>query len=278
MMQKTIVSEVFASGVGLFTGEKVSLKLLPAAPNTGIIFERVDLPGRPKIPALLSFVRQTPRCTRLATDDAGIIMVEHLLSALGAMGVDNVKIEVDGPEILAADGSAKLFVDLIEKAGLLEQGVPRKILTLSKPIYWSEGEVHIVALPAEEFRLSYMMHYPQSSLLGSQYYSAALSPQHFKEQIAPSRTFSLYEEILPFIERGMIKGGGLDNALVIKGDQIMNPEGARFADEMVRHKVLDLNGDLVLLGVRLKAHIISVCSGHSSNIAFAQTISQLECL
>jgi UDP-3-O-[3-hydroxymyristoyl] N-acetylglucosamine deacetylase len=115
-------------------------------------------------------------------------------------------------------------------------------------------------------------------LLGSQYYSVSVSPERFKKEIASCRTFSLYEEILPFIEKGLIKGGGLDNALVIKGDQIMNPGGARFQDEMVRHKILDLIGDLSLIGVPLLGHIISVCSGHSSNIAFAKVISSLESL
>lgn len=276
-MQKTIKNEQFASGIGLFTGEKVTLKILPAPPNTGIIFQRVDLPGKPEIPAHLSFVREAPRCTRLANGSASIHMVEHLLSALGAMGVDNARIEVGGPEILAADGSAKLFVELIEKASLEVQSVPRKVIKITEPLYWSEGEVHLVALPADEFRLTYTMHYPQSPLLRSQYYTVLLTPSRFKEEIASCRTFSLYEEILPFIERGMLKGGGLENALVIKGDQIMNPEGARFPDEMVRHKILDLIGDLTLVGVPIMGHIISVRSGHSSNTALAKMISKLEC-
>lgn len=275
--QKTIQNEVVASGIGLFTGEKVSLKILPAPPNTGIIFQRVDLPGKPEIPARLSFVREAPRCTRLATDKASIHMVEHLLSALGAMGIDNARIEVQGPEILAADGSAKLFVDLLETARIEVQKAPRKLLKIPKPIYWSEGEVHLIALPADEFRISYTMHYPQSPLLRSQFYTVSLSPKRFKEEIAPCRTFSLYEEILPFIEKGMLKGGGLENALVIKGEQIMNPEGARFPDEMVRHKILDLIGDLSLVGIPILGHIISVRSGHSSNIAFAKMIAKLEC-
>ncbi len=276
-MQKTIEREASASGIGLFTGEKVSLKIVPAPPNSGIVFQRVDLPGKPEIPARLSFVREAPRCTRLAFEKASIHMVEHLLSALGAMGVDNVRIEVEGPEILAADGSAKLFVELIEEAGLKNQKAKRPYLKISNPIYWSEGDVHLIALPANEYRISYTLHYPQSPLLRSQYYTVSLSPDRFKEEIAPSRTFSLYEEILPFIEKGMIKGGGLENALVIKGDQIMNPEGARFSDEMVRHKILDLIGDLSLIGAPILGHIISVRSGHSSNIAFAKMISNLEC-
>lgn len=275
-MQKTIQKEVSASGIGLFTGEKVSLKILPASSNTGIQFIRVDLPGKPKIPADLSFVRDAPRCTRLANAHLSIHMVEHLLSALSGMGIDNAYIEVEGPEILAADGSAKLFVDLIEEAGIEELNTPKKVLKIARPLYWSEGEVHLIALPANEFRISYTMHYPQSSLLRSQFYTILLDPARFKEEIASCRTFSLYEEILPFIEKGIIKGGGLENALVIKGDHIMNPEGARFPDEMVRHKILDLIGDLSLLGRLILGHIISVRSGHSSNIAFAKMIANME--
>lgn len=275
-MQKTIEQEASASGIGLFTGEKVSLKIVPAPANSGIVFQRTDLPGKPEIPARLSFVREAPRCTRLAFEKASIHMVEHLLSALGAMGIDNARIEVEGPEILAADGSARLFVELIEKAGIKNQKVARPILKIPHPLYWSEGDVHLIALPANEYRISYTLHYPQSPLLRSQYYTVSLSPQRFKDEIAPCRTFSLYEEILPFIEKGMIKGGGLENALVIKGDQIMNPEGARFSDEMVRHKILDLIGDLSLVGMPILGHIISVRSGHSSNIAFAKMISKLE--
>jgi UDP-3-O-[3-hydroxymyristoyl] N-acetylglucosamine deacetylase len=275
-MQQTIESEVIASGVGLFTGEQVSLKILPAPPNTGIVFQRVDLEGKPEIPARLVFVRDAPRCTRLVKHKASILMVEHLLSALGGVGIDNARVEVQGPEILAGDGSAKLFVELIERAGIVQQDAPRRAIKILKPIHWSEGEVHLIALPAEEFRISYTMHYPQSPLLRSQFYTISLDPIRFKEEIASCRTFSLYEEILPFIEKGLIKGGGLENALVIKGDRIMNPEGARFSDEMVRHKILDLIGDLSLLGAPILGHIISVRSGHASNIAFAKMIANLE--
>ncbi len=192
------------------------------------------------------------------------------------MEIDNARIEVDGPEILAADGSARLFVELIERAGIEEQSLPQKVLKIPRPIFWSERDVHLIALPASGFRISYTLHYPQSPLLRSQFYTIVMNPDRFKEEIASCRTFSLYEEILPFIEKGMIKGGGLENALIIKGGQIMNPEGARFADEMVRHKVLDLYGDLSLVGP-IEGHIISLCSGHASNIAFAKMIANMEC-
>ncbi len=272
-LQHTLKCEGAAAGIGLFTGEKVSLKLVPAPPNSGILFQRVDLPGRPEIPATLSNVREATRTTRLATEKGSVHMVEHLLSALRALEIDNVRVEVNGPEIIAGDGSSQIFVDLIESLGRVEQNAPRSYLTLAKPLFWSEGDVHLVALPANEFKVSYTMHYPQSPWLGSQYYSFSLSPKKFKEEIASCRTFSLYEEIVPYIEKGVIKGGGLENALIIKGDQVMNPGGARFQNEPVRHKVLDLIGDLSLMGPFL-GHIISIRSGHSSNITFAKMIME----
>ena len=273
-MQKTLQREAIASGIGLFTGEKTTLKICPAEPNTGLVFQRVDLPEKPLIPARLNYVREVPRSTRLASEKGSVMMVEHLLSALYAYGVDNARIEVDGPEIPAADGSSKLFVELLESAGLQTQSEPRRVIRVAQPLYWSEGDIHLIALPAPEFRLSYTMHYPHSPLLKSQYYSFSLRPDRYREEIAMCRTFSLYEEILPFIEKGMIKGGGLENSLVIRGDRILNPEGARFPDEMVRHKILDLIGDLSLIGAPLLAHIISVRSGHSSNVAFAKVLSK----
>lgn len=271
-MQKTFQGEASVCGVGLFTGEKVSLKIGPGPCNSGIVFQRIDLPGKPEIPALVPFVQKAPRCTRLAHQSASVSMVEHLLSALYAFGVDNARIEVEGPELPAADGSSQLFVELIEKTGLVEQDFPRKYLQISEPVFWSEGDVHLIALPSSEFRLSYTMHYPHSPLLRSQYYSFLSDPVRYKQEIAPCRTFSLYEEILPFIEKGIVKGGGLENALVIHGDKILNPGGARFYDEMVRHKVLDLMGDLSLVGTPLLAHIIAIRSGHSTNVAFAKIL------
>lgn len=273
-MQKTLLREAALSGMGLFTGEKVKLRILPVPAGTGILFRRTDLPGSPEIPARLENVREAPRCTRLATEKASVLMVEHLLSALYSYGVDNAAIEIEGPEIPAGDGSARVFVDLIEQSGLKSLEFPKASIRVSQPLYWSEGDVHLIALPCPDFRLSYTMHYPQSPLLRSQYYAFSMNSDRYKSEIAPCRTFSLYEEIVPLIEKGLIKGGGLENALVIKGGEILNPEGARFPDEMVRHKVLDLIGDLSLVGAPLCAHIIAVRSGHSSNVAFAKTLAK----
>lgn len=272
--QTTLSQEASLSGIGLFTGEKVALKICPSSPTSGIVFQRVDLPGKPEVPAHLGFVQSAPRSTCLAKGEARILMVEHLLSALYALGVDNARIEVEGPEIPAGDGSAQPFIDLIEEASLQKQEALRSFAHIQTPLYWSQGEIHLVALPSSEFRLSYALHYPHSPLLRSQYYSFRFSAENYKEELALCRTFSLYEEILPFIEKGIIKGGGLENALVIQGDRILNPGGAHFPDEMVRHKILDLIGDLALIGRPLLAHVIAIRSGHASNVAFAKLLAE----
>ncbi len=278
-MQKTLKRPISISGRGLFSGEKSSMTILPAQADTGIIFQRIDLPGTPEIPALLDFVQDSSRCTRLGVGLTSILMVEHLLSALFSYEIDNARILISGPEVPSCDGSAKQFVESIETTGLEIQEKPASVLSLESPVFYSCGDVHLVGLPSETFKISYTLHYPQSPLIQSQFYLYSAESSRYKEEIAPSRTFSLYEEIIPFIEKGLIKGGGLENALVIQGDQILNPEGVRYKNEMVRHKVLDLIGDLSLIGKRLRAHFIAICSGHASNIAFAKkVVSRFQCL
>lgn len=274
MHQKTLRSSGKVAGVGLFTGEKVSVTIRPAAVGTGIVFRRKDLPGTPEFRAHFSLVNPAPRCTRLGKGDASIFLVEHLLSALYGYGIDNAVLDVEGPEIPVGDGSAKIFTDLLDSLGLKEQSAPKRFAKVQKPVFWSEQEIHLIALPSDEFRVSYTLHYPNSPLLQSQYYSFVLNGEKYREEIARCRTFSLYEEILPFIEKGMIRGGGLENALVIHGDKILNPGGAHFPDEMVRHKILDLLGDLSLIGRPILGHIIAIRSGHASNVAFAKLLAK----
>ncbi len=208
--QTTLSRAILFSGLGLFTGEPASIRLLPAPAGSGICFQRIDLPGLPEIPAQLEYIRQTPRCTLLSRGDASIQLVEHLLSAISGMGIDNVRIEVAGAEIPAGDGSAYDFVKLIEKAGIEELEEPRRVFEIQEPLFWSEGETHLVALPADDFKISYTLHYPQSPLIGSQYFSCTVTPALYRSELASCRTFSLYEEIAPFIEKGIIRGGGLE--------------------------------------------------------------------
>ncbi len=262
---------VTLSGVGLFTGEKVSIRLSPAEEGVGVVFKRKDLPGRPLLPAKLEYVKGTPRCTIIGNDGVFVQTVEHLLSAIKAYGIDNVLIEIDGPEVPIFDGSSAAFVEAIANSGVSEQGEEKVLKRLSAPVYWSQGDIHLVALPSDEYRICYSLNYPKSTILRSQYYSVVVNEQSFKTEIAESRTFCFYEEIAPLLEKGLIKGGGLENAVIIKEDRVINPEGVRYPDEMVRHKILDLIGDLSLIEPFV-AHIIAIRSGHTSNVAFAKVL------
>lgn len=270
--QRTIGDVITISGLGLFTGQKVEMTLRPAAENTGICFQRVDLKDKPILPAQVQYVCGTPRCTVLGKGQVVVQTVEHVLAALKAYEIDNLLIEINGAEVPIGDGSATPFVELIEKAGITYQKSFKKFYHLSAPVFWSQGDVHLVALPSDEFRISYTLNYPNSEILRAQFHTVSISEENFKAEIAPCRTFSLYEETVPFIEQGLIKGGSLENAVIIKGGAILNPEGLRFPDEMVRHKILDLLGDLSLVGLSFFAHIIAIRSGHFSNTAFSKEL------
>ncbi|MCH9614389.1 MAG: UDP-3-O-acyl-N-acetylglucosamine deacetylase [Chlamydiia bacterium] len=270
--QRTIEKSVSLSGIGLFTGVRSRVTLHPAPEGTGIQFLRADLAGNPRLPALVENVIGTPRCTILGNDKCSVQTVEHILAALKAFELDNVIIEIDGPEIPSMDGSAQEFVQIIEDAGSAVLDSTKEVYRLHDPIFWSKGDVHLVALPSEEFRISYTLSYPNSELLKSQFYSAAINDEVFKEEIAPARTFSLYEEIVPLIEKGSIKGGNLENAVLIKNDAVLNPDGVRYPDEMARHKILDLIGDLSLVGQSILAHVIAIRSGHFSNTSLAREL------
>ncbi|MGC1878359.1 MAG: UDP-3-O-acyl-N-acetylglucosamine deacetylase [Rhabdochlamydiaceae bacterium] len=269
--QRTLQHAVSALGIGLFSGKEVSIRLCPAEANTGIIFQRVDLSHRPLLPARSQFVQGTPRCTIIGDGKDFVQTVEHLLAALCAYQIDNVLIEISGSEVPIFDGSSQHFVAMIEEAGIRELEVEKKVDRLKSPVFWSQGETHLIALPSEKYRISYTLHYPHSTTIGTQFYTFVLDQEDFKNEIAPCRTFSIYEEIAPMIEKGLVKGGSLDNAVIIKKDAVVNPDGLRYPDEMVRHKVLDLIGDLSLVP-SFVAHVIAVRSGHTSNNAFAKEL------
>lgn len=269
--QKSLQKEISICGKGLFTGEETKIVLTPAAEGFGIVFQRMDLSSAPLIRAHLSEVAETHLCTFAGKGNVRVQMVEHLLSALSAYGVDNLLVKVYGSEIPACDGSAKVFVEAIEKAGVRILDKSKSYITLDEPIFLSEGKISLVALPSTEFRISYTMDYPQSTLIGTQFHSIGIASKNYRDEIASCRTFSIYEEIGPLLEKGLIKGGDLSNAVIVQNDKVVNPEGLRFKDEMVRHKILDMIGDLSLLGP-MKAHIIAIRSGHFTNIRFAKLI------
>ncbi len=262
------------SGIGLHTGQEVSLRFCPANAGDGIVFKRVDLPGKPIVPATFEYVFDTSRSTNIGINDVRIYTVEHVLAALYAYEINNVCIELSGIEPPAGNGSSDVFLELIEQAGIEEQKADFQLVHLKSPVYFSEGDVTLVALPAEEYRISYTLHYPSSPALGTQFYSTKVTPENFKKEIAPCRTFALYEELSYLLDRGLIKGASLDNAVVIQEKAVISKGGLFFSDEMVRHKILDVIGDLTLVGMRFCAHIISIRSGHSSNVSFAKKLFQ----
>lgn len=270
--QRTLKEKVSFSGIGLHTGREVTMTFCPAKESTGIVFERTDLPGRPTIPATIEYVQDTARSTTIGIGSVRVHTIEHVMAALRAFDIDNLLIEVSSAEPPVGNGSSDSFVEMIEQSGALEQSSFLPILALQKPIYWSNDEIHIVALPSEEYRISYTLHYPNSPALRSQYFSSLINEGNFKKEIASCRTFALYNEVAYLMDRGLIKGGSLENAVVIKDDAIFSKEGLKFPDEMARHKVLDLVGDLALVGFPFLCHVIAIRSGHTSNVAFAKEL------
>lgn len=270
--QRTINEAVSFSGIGIHTGKEVNIRFCPEKEGTGIVFKRTDLPNQLIIPATVEYVQETSRSTTIGIRDVKIHTVEHVLSAIKAYGIDNLTIEINGIEPPVGNGSADVFVEMIERVGICEQKQIVPIVKLQQPVYWSEGDIHLVALPYPGYRISYTLSYPENPLLRSQFCTLLINEENFKNEIAPCRTFSLYREISHLMDKGLIKGGSLDNAVVIKDDVVLSKGGLFFPDEMVRHKVLDLIGDLSLIGFDFQAHIIAIRSGHASNFAFAKQL------
>jgi UDP-3-O-[3-hydroxymyristoyl] N-acetylglucosamine deacetylase len=269
---RTLGGAVELSGIGLHTGHRVDMRLCPAGVGEGIRFRRTDLPGQPEIPARFDCVQSTTRATTIGVGEASVHTVEHVLAALRAYHIDNAVVELSEAEPPVAGGCSVEFLRMIEEAGIEEQAASVPILRLDQPVYWSEDEVHMVALPAEEYRISYTLHYPHSPALRSQYFSLAVDSESFKRELAPCRSFALYEEVEPLLEAGLIKGTSLESGVVIKGEAILSKEGLRFPDEMVRHKVLDVVGDLALLGVEMQMHVIAIRAGHTSNTGLGKEL------
>jgi UDP-3-O-[3-hydroxymyristoyl] N-acetylglucosamine deacetylase/3-hydroxyacyl-[acyl-carrier-protein] dehydratase len=269
--QKTIAREVTFSGTGLHTGNETVITFKPAPVNSGISFIRADLTEKPKIHVDCANVLDTTRGTTIGlSPSVKIHTVEHILGAIAGMGIDNITAEVNANEAPVADGSALPFVKVLKEAGMVEQEQPKRYIELPEPISMSENGVQLVALPADKFEVSFKIEYPHP-LINVQSAHYVEEGASFTEQIAPARTFCFLKEVEMLQEHGLIKGGSLENAIVIADDTILNDE-LRFDNEFVRHKILDLIGDFSLLGAPLKAHLIAVRSGHSTHIKFVQKI------
>lgn len=270
--QRTLGSVASFSGIGIHTGAQVAMQFLPSEEGTGILFRRSDLSSKPTIPATIDYVCDTSRSTTLGLKDVRVHTVEHVLAALKAFEIDNCIIEVSNVEPPVGNGSSDIFVEMIEEAGVVEQEGHIPIVKLSHPVYYSDKEIQIIALPYDGYRISYTLNYPECKTLQAQFQSFDINGDTFKKEIAPCRTFSLYEEVATLMDRGLIKGGSLDNAVIIKENVVFSKGGLFFDDEMCRHKILDMIGDLSLVGLNFNAHIIAIRAGHPSNFAFAKQL------
>lgn len=277
--QHTLAASINLSGIGLHSGVKTHVRVLPATAGEGRYFVRVDLPEQPIIPAKVEAVSQTVLSTELKSGEATVRTVEHLLAALAGSGVDNARIEIDGQEAPLLDGSAALWVEAIAKVGLVPQTLPRLVPQLKTPIWVYQGDAFVAAIPAPEIRFTYGIDFDLPAI-GNQWHSwspllqssADVTPSSsFREEIAPARTFGLAHQIESLRHSGLIKGGTLDNALVCGSQGWLNPP-LRFANEPARHKILDLVGDLSLLGAFPIAHFFAYKASHNLHIQLAQKI------
>lgn len=296
--QHTLESPVSISGTGIHTGKFVEMTLLPAEPGSGIKFRRGDLPNKPVINADCDLVTDTSRGTTLEVNEVKVCTVEHILAALVGMGVDNVVINLTGPEVPIIDGSSQPFIDLITKGGVKEQDAEKVWYTLDENIQMIDEKkrVDLMAIPADHFQITTLIDF-NSPILGTQHASLK-TISDFKKEIAPCRTFCFLHELEALLDNNLIKGGDINNAIVVVDKPITDKEKARlakafkrehievnegyldnlelrFPNEPARHKLLDVIGDLALIGYPIKAHIIANRPGHSSNIEFARKIKKI---
>lgn len=271
--QKTLKSPVSYSGIGLHTGSTTKITFKPAPPDSGIKFIRVDQKNNNVIGADIENLIDVKRGTNIGTGEIKVHTVEHVLSALYGLGIDNAIIEIDAHEPPVGDGSALPFIKTLREVTIVEQNTPRKYYELKEPVYYVDEKTSIIAVPSSEFRVSLTIVY-NHPFLKSQYASFAINAETFVKEIAPARTFCFDYEIEMLKKQGLAKGGNLDNAIVI-GEKGIHSE-LRFSDEFVRHKMLDLIGDFSLLGQPLKAHIIAVRCGHPSNVSFVKKLRDLK--
>lgn len=264
--QRTLKESISCSGIGLHQGHKVSMTMHPAAPDTGIVFRRTDPAGRnSEIPALWNAVVDTRLCTTIGNQDGVTISTtEHLVAALAGMGVDNVLVEVDAPELPVMDGSSESFVFLIECAGLVDLDAPRRVLEIFRPVTIGDARKSAALLPATGQSLSFEIDFP-NPVIGRQRYAIDLVDGAFKAEIARARTFGFEKEVAMLRSMGLAKGGSLENAVVLSDDSVLNEEGLRFSDEFVRHKLLDSVGDLFLAGGYIRGQFHGYKSGHELN-------------
>ncbi|MGI8956801.1 MAG: bifunctional UDP-3-O-[3-hydroxymyristoyl] N-acetylglucosamine deacetylase/3-hydroxyacyl-ACP dehydratase [Chthoniobacterales bacterium] len=271
--QRTLAKAASLSGTSLHTGAKVSLKIQPAPANSGIKFKRKDLADEPTIDATIANVKTVERATTIGEGSMRVHTVEHVLAALSALGVDNAVIEMDANEPPIGDGSATLYVEAIRKAGIVPLEAPRLFFDVREPIsIETKSGSLLVLLPDDEFRISCTQAGPEGRF--TQFMSTTIVPAIFEKEIAPARTFVYYEDVQALMEKNLIKGGSLENAIVVRGESVLSKEPLRFPDEFVRHKILDIIGDLALVGRAIRGHVVAVRPGHGANTELARAVAK----
>ncbi|MBN1517605.1 UDP-3-O-[3-hydroxymyristoyl] N-acetylglucosamine deacetylase [Candidatus Sumerlaeota bacterium] len=271
--QHTIARAIELSGAGLFSGRPCTMRLLPADPDSGIIFRRTDLPDRPEIPATVEYALPETMTRNMALGlnaETAILTTEHVLSACAGMGVDNLIIEANAAECPILDGSAKPVAEALHEAGLTAQDAERRVFAIREPVSYAQDSVQICGVPSETLKLTYFMHYAEPYNLKMEMTWDA-TPEAYLKQIAPARTYVFKRDAQALLDRGVIKGGDLEVAVVLEeGGNPINH--VRFPDEAIRHKILDLLGDLMLISGELRGHIVASRSGHASHVEFVKKL------
>jgi UDP-3-O-[3-hydroxymyristoyl] N-acetylglucosamine deacetylase/3-hydroxyacyl-[acyl-carrier-protein] dehydratase len=271
--QKTIVNQVTLKGIGIHTGNKANVTFKPAEADSGVTFIRTDIPGAPRIKADIGSLLLAPKSSRrssIGNDQAEVQTVEHLMAALSSLGIDNIDIQIDNNEVPGLDGSSINFVEALEKAGLVQQDQLRYVYMVKEPICIQEGSSSIAILPAKEFKISYTLNYDHP-MLAAQFLEIAVNTESFKTALSSARTFCLESEAVELQSQGLGLGANYENTLVVGKTGVIKNK-LRFNDEFVRHKILDLIGDLYLAGCPIIGHVVALKSGHSLNLKIAQKI------
>jgi len=267
--QRTISKPTSCTGVGVHSGNPVRLTVKPAPVNHGITFTRTDLPDKPEVRAHFNKVVDTSLATVIGDNGFIVSTIEHIMATFSAFCIDNVRVEVDAYELPIMDGSAGPFVSMINKADIVEQDAPRYFFIVKEPIELIEGNRSVVIYPSNDYKITCRIDFDHP-LIGEQSYTIQVSKTSFENKIAKARTFGFLHEVEYLKRYGLTRGGSLANAVVVDGQNVLNPEGLRYPDEFVRHKILDCIGDFSLLGMPLLGHVVTNRSGHFFNHAFLE--------
>lgn len=270
--QSTISKAVHGHGIGLHSGSNINMTLKPAEANSGIRFVRTDVAGHNPVPAYMNRVTDTTMATTISEGDVSVATTEHLLAAINGLSIDNIIIEVNGPEIPIMDGSSRPFVDLLRKAGVRQQKSYRRLVKITREISFRDGDRHISIFPYDGFKITAEINFLHDTIK-RQVYSLSVSPPNFVKEVSRARTFGFLEDVKKLQDNGLALGASLDNAVGMDSNGVLNKEGLRYENEFVRHKIIDIIGDMTLLGCPVLGHIVAYKSGHSQHLKLMETIA-----